>query len=427
MFEWTFKVGEVLPASKTFKDHFIWASGDTTGYGFHVDFTMGKSGPKPTCSDAVALPDIKSFMGVTPDPEVVPDFVREVKAAGVPKDAWEQVGCLDEYVLDLGNKTGWHEYNTMTNERCHDFCAEIGMPYAATYDGSRCRCALTMNTASYRLDDKTKCAEKCSGDNNNCGGTGYNLFHNAFVAVQGPKQPSESDKSYRGCYADTSIVGNRSPAHENVETCRAHCKGFKYFGIAAGKYCDCSNEILAPQGIETRFPDYLCASPCDTKTDQMCGGNAYGTFYQSVYMVEGTFEPKPAAQVASTGFSSVPTTSGGSVQTGPAVVGNAVQLLVATTSSASAVSSATQSAGIANLPGMNNMAVDTDNELGSNLGSVFAQSTLAPTRASSSHRQHHHTPCSVVTKTVTVTVTPSDVGQRHLHRRSRQHMFDSLT
>jgi hypothetical protein len=41
MFEWTFKVGEVLPASKTFKDHFIWASGDTTGYGFHVDFTMG--------------------------------------------------------------------------------------------------------------------------------------------------------------------------------------------------------------------------------------------------------------------------------------------------------------------------------------------------------------------------------------------------
>jgi hypothetical protein len=92
----------------------------------------GKSGFKPTCSDAVALPDIKSFMGVTPDPEVVPDFVREVKAAGVPKDAWEQVGCLDEYVLDLGNKTGWHEYNTMTNERCHDFCAEIGMPYAAT-------------------------------------------------------------------------------------------------------------------------------------------------------------------------------------------------------------------------------------------------------------------------------------------------------
>jgi hypothetical protein len=151
---------------------------------------------------------------------------------------------------------------------------------------------------------------RCLGDNNNCGGTGYNLFHNAFVAVQGPKQPSESDKSYRGCYADTSIVGNRSPAHENVDTCRAHCKGFRYFGIAAGKYCDCSNEILAPQGIETRFPDYLCklsasfqdlahrmliahgwlrscsgASPCDTKTDQMCGGNAYGTFYQSVYMV----------------------------------------------------------------------------------------------------------------------------------------------
>ncbi|KAJ9123117.1 hypothetical protein QFC22_001308 [Naganishia vaughanmartiniae] len=497
-FEWTHKVGEVLPAGKSFKDHLIWSSGETTGYGFHADFTMGwdrdvltkalndpacllgksipaeecpslginkevdiakarackpahgyveeagttfgetvdrlpgcnlpwKSGPKPTCSQQSPDPNIQSFIGITADSVAVP-VDREVKPAGAPKDVWERVGCLDEYVLDLGNKTGWHDYNSMTNERCHDFCAEIGAPYAGTYQGSRCRCALTMNTASYLLDDK-KCAEKCSGDSSNCGGMGYNLYHNSFVAIQGPKQPKESDKSYRGCFTDGSIVGQRSPAHENVDTCRAHCKGFKYYGIAAGKYCDCSNEILAPQGIETRVPDYLCSSPCDTKPEQMCGGEPYGTFYQSVYIVDGTFQPKPAANVASTGFSSVPTTSGGSVETGPAVVGNGVLLAVATTSSASVATSTTRNVATPKLPGVNNMAIDLKDELGSKAGSVIAQSTDAPTRASSSHRQHHHTPCAVVTKTVTVTATvkASDAGKRHVQRRSRQHMFDFLS
>ncbi|KAJ9112583.1 hypothetical protein QFC19_000602 [Naganishia cerealis] len=499
-FEWTHKVGEILPGSKPFKNRLIWAHGDTTGYGFHADMTMGKwdprarilgpshpnllcipppgigwdrdvltkalndprclpgysipaeecpslgiskeadierarscrpahghvnetgttsketvdrlpgcnlpwkSGPKPTCSEPATLPDITSFLGVAADPLVVPGSTeRVVKAAGKPKDTWERVGCLDEYVFDIGNKTGWHEYNTMTNQRCHDFCSDIGSPYAATNGGNRCRCALKMNTASYRLADE-KCEGKCT--------------------VEGPKQPKESDKSYAGCFNSGSIEGHRSPTPEDVDTCRAHCKGFKYYGIAAGKYCDCSNEILAPGGIETRFPEFLCSSPCLTKPEQMCGGNPYGTFYQSVYLVDGTFEPKQAVGSVTTTFSSVPTTTGGSSETGPAVVGNALHL--AATSNATVISTASRGVASAKLPGVVNMVTATDAGIGLSVPASHGIAALTST----SQRHHHHAACSTMTKTVTVTKTAtptikaSDISKRHLLRRSRQHMFD---
>ncbi|KAJ9107419.1 hypothetical protein QFC21_000870 [Naganishia friedmannii] len=459
MFEWTFKVGEVLPAGKSFKDHFIWASGDTTGYGFHADFTMGwdrdvltkalndpaclpghsipaeecpslgidkeadierarackpanghveeagttwkdtvdklpgcnlpwKSGPKPTCSEAPPMLNIQSFLGVTADPLIVPDLGRDVKAAGAPKDVWERVGCLDEYVLDLGNKTGWHEYNTMTNERCHDFCAEIGSPYAATATATTAEGQDTIYSTTPLLQSKVL--------NNQTNRT--SRIEAATLTLRLSEIEARSTRT--SIHVELTAKDSSTLVSRMANTVTARTKFSRRKALKLGSLITSAVQ-REPTGIDL--------------------------LHFTTSNRNGTFEPKPAANVASTGFSSVPTTSGGSVETGPAVVGNAVQLAVATTSHANAASSATGGVATARLPGVNNMAIDTDNELGSRLGSVIAQSTDAPTRASSSHRQHHYTPCAVVTKTVTVTVKASDAGQRHLQRRSRQHMFDTLT
>lgn len=62
---------------------------------------------------------------------MIPDD-RTAAPAAQPHNTWEAIGCMDAYVFDLGNKTMWHDWNVMTNNNCHDFCAQIGFPYAAT-------------------------------------------------------------------------------------------------------------------------------------------------------------------------------------------------------------------------------------------------------------------------------------------------------
>lgn len=100
---------------------------------------LGSSGAKPKCSEPVSLPDIKAFLGVTPGREMVPAD-RTAQPAAQPRNTWEKIGCMDGYVFDLGNKTMWHDWHIMTNNNCHDFCAEIGFPYAATVSSSQSKC-----------------------------------------------------------------------------------------------------------------------------------------------------------------------------------------------------------------------------------------------------------------------------------------------
>lgn len=77
------------------------------------------------------LPDINAFLGVDPGADIIPQD-RTVAPAAKPQDDWQKIGCMDAFVFDLGNKTMWHDWNIMTNNNCHDFCSEIGFPYAAT-------------------------------------------------------------------------------------------------------------------------------------------------------------------------------------------------------------------------------------------------------------------------------------------------------
>lgn len=42
MIENTWKTQNTIVSGSAFKNRLIWANGDTTGYGFHADFTNGK-------------------------------------------------------------------------------------------------------------------------------------------------------------------------------------------------------------------------------------------------------------------------------------------------------------------------------------------------------------------------------------------------
>ena len=98
-------------------------------------------------------------------------------------------------------------------------------------------------------------------DSTNCGADGaYNTYYNSAVALAGPKQPSDSDKSYLGCHVSGTIKGHLSSKPEDVDTCRTFCKGYKYFGLTNAKYCNCANEFSYPESLESRVADFSCES-----------------------------------------------------------------------------------------------------------------------------------------------------------------------
>jgi hypothetical protein len=55
-----------------------------------------------------------------------------------------------------------------------------------------------------------------------------------------------------------TIKGNLSPEWKDVDTCRAHCKGFKYFGLSNGRYCNCANAFSDPDALEIRVAESSC-------------------------------------------------------------------------------------------------------------------------------------------------------------------------
>lgn len=147
---------------------------------------------------------------------------------------------------------------------------------------------------------------------------------------------------------------------------------------------------------------------------------------------DGTFDAAAAVGSASTVSSQVPTGTVGTDDAYTAVAGQAGQNDVVITgaanlavhlSAASASSSSTSATAQATpLPVVNKLAIG-------DVASSARQPTSAVNVSASpgtSDVAHHggHLKCQIVTKTVTVTVTPQateDIQQRHAARRSRRH------
>lgn len=57
-----------------------------------------------------------------------------------------------------------------------------------------------------------------------------------------------------------TIKGNVSPEYQDVDTCRAHCKGSKYFALTNSRYCNCADAFSDPDALEIRVAESSCKS-----------------------------------------------------------------------------------------------------------------------------------------------------------------------
>lgn len=146
----------------------------------------------------------------------------------------------------------------------------------------------------------------------------------------------------------------------------------------------------------------------------------------------GTFDAAAAVGRATTVSSQVPTGTAGTDDDYTAVAGQAGQNDVVITgaansaaylSTASASSSSTSATTQATpLPVVNKLAIG---DVASSAGQPTSVANVSASPGTS-HVAHHggHLKCQIVTKTVTVTITPQatgDIQQRHAARRSRHH------
>jgi hypothetical protein len=206
---------------------FVFAQGDSTGYGFHGDFVNGwdvevlqeavdtcldDSGSVSKCGavsmytadecNACKLPSVidEQIDGlltqlpgcnpITSGPERAVEVANcDVQASiGAPQanyvdlttsKKWEYTGCGNDAGTRsfTGSKTSSDD---MTVETCVDFCSAAGYSYAGLEFGRECYCDNALTTSNTPQDGiMGKCTMKCAGDNKEfCGNGGaLSIYH----------------------------------------------------------------------------------------------------------------------------------------------------------------------------------------------------------------------------------------------------------
>lgn len=131
----------------------------------------GASGPKPTCSPAVAGLDVSAFTS-TDGPYTVPASDR-VNNTLDPSKGWRKVACYEDTnnVLPLGSDSLTYVDAKMTPARCQSSCATNGYSYAglSVRGGFQCTCSNTLNNKNSLA--YSGCAQACPGlASATCGG-----------------------------------------------------------------------------------------------------------------------------------------------------------------------------------------------------------------------------------------------------------------
>lgn len=225
---------EVLYDTNKFKDEwtgnqhpFVFAQGDTTGYGYHGDFLNGwdvkvLQNAVDTCTDdsgsvskcgavtmytaaecnACKLPtlideqvdgSLKALPGCNPftgGPGPAPAVANCPAATiGAPKGnfvdltttkKWEYTGCGKDNLNDRTFPGTRLSTDDMTVEKCVDHCSAGGFSYAGLEYGRECYCGNTLKEANAPKDGiMGACTMKCSGnDKQFCGaGAALSIYH----------------------------------------------------------------------------------------------------------------------------------------------------------------------------------------------------------------------------------------------------------
>ncbi|ORY26506.1 hypothetical protein BCR39DRAFT_256661 [Naematelia encephala] len=217
----------------------VWANGDTTGYGYHGDFVNGwpalvngsnvlqeaidncnadngVGGELNNCPPFVPYLDSASASSCRPQNPLVDEdvgfghFINKLPGNNplwvgnsTTKPSWpnytepnttytdfksvipagySDVGCIAEATSGRALTGPSFANDNMTRAACVSFCESYGMPLAGVEYGRECYCDVTMRNGASNttLLDETKCGSTCANNSyENCGGSStLELFNN---------------------------------------------------------------------------------------------------------------------------------------------------------------------------------------------------------------------------------------------------------
>lgn len=213
--------------------------------------------------------------GPLPTPPTVGDFEYE--------------GCFTDKG-NLRSLTGRVMYDSaMTLDKCATFCSAYN--YFGVEFGSQCYCGVDLkDTAAER--PQAECNQRCGGEYNMCGAADrLSVFRSADCKEDPENLPQVAGFAYKSCWAD-NVNGRVLTGKElrsdtmTVETCAAHCQGFKYFGLEYARECYCGNELGGAAAAEDQ-----CSNLCMGNGEQWCGAPDRLNVYAAAPVPSGTNGP----------------------------------------------------------------------------------------------------------------------------------------
>ncbi|WRT68783.1 uncharacterized protein IL334_005763 [Kwoniella shivajii] len=311
----------------------VFANGDTTGYGMHGDFVMGwEDDAEGNSVLQAAIDQCNQDNGVGGElnncPPFVPylqsgdgcrgqnDFVNEDIGSGHPiaklpgdnpiwigngtkpsygnysdagisytdgkstiPDGYVHVGCIAEGSSGRALTGSTWVSKNMTRGTCVAHCEASGFPLAGIEYGEECYCGYFMvnGASNTTLLDESKCGSVCAANTNeNCGGSStLDLFNNPSMYPQTPLPAGWTDN---GCFTDATS-GRALSAYSFTSSamtpalCLTGCqaRGYVIGGIEYSSECYCGNKFNA--GSLSADPT-TCSMACSGDPAQRCGGSS---------------------------------------------------------------------------------------------------------------------------------------------------------
>lgn len=308
----------------------VWANGDTTGYGLHADFingwpslvngtnilqraidecniNNGVGGNLQDCPPLAPFLDNRAAYACQPENPIVNEDIGDrgkifslpgnnplytgpgmVTGNGTSTDpepglvnttsplpsGWTRSGCIGEApnagrALSAASMTS----DNMTRGGCVSFCASKGLPLAGVEYGRECYCdsQLRNGATNQTLLPDSNCGSQCSGNTyENCGGgRTLDLFVNPSLFQAGPVLPS--GWAAAGCRTEATsgrALSGYSFSSSNMtnELCVSTCAS-RGFTIAGTEY---SRECYCGNSYNTGSTPATAATQCN----MACAGNA---------------------------------------------------------------------------------------------------------------------------------------------------------
>ncbi|KAI2618886.1 glyoxal oxidase N-terminus-domain-containing protein [Hypoxylon sp. NC1633] len=198
-----------------------------------------------------------------------------VPSAGQLNGTWQYSGCY----VDVGRtiNAASTTSDTMTLEKCIEFCDDQDFAYAGAEYHDECYCGNELATGADEVEDSTECSTECSGNSTEaCGGPDrLTLFFNPYNTGPEPNL-GIANWTHIGCYSEgtrgraLTFGAGLSSTQMNAANCTAACRAAGYIlaGTEYGAECYCGNTVAngaAPA-------EDGCDMTCNANKSEVCGG-----------------------------------------------------------------------------------------------------------------------------------------------------------